>query len=160
MTTKHEHFDANIILGALLPGKEKFRSHCKNYLTRFYGDIFGGISVITLGEIHRKIYVTFVKGDSKTVDARNDALQFIDRLILRRNIEIFQVTHEDVKLYQELRGVENRADAPELLSLAIAIRNDAEVFVTADSALFDSTGLKKYVNDNYRISIKKPEGII
>lgn len=157
MVTKHEHFDANIILGALLPGKEKFRNYCKNYLTRFFVDISGGISVITLGEIHRKIYVTFDKGDSKTTDARNDALQFIDRLVLRRNIKVFQVGHEDIKLYQKLRTIENRSDAPELISLAIAIRNGADVFVTADSALFDSEELKKHVNDNYGISIKKPE---
>ena|GEM_PF-4453540 len=69
----------------------------------------------------------------------------MDDFIIKRKVKIISVKDIDVKLFLELRIMDYKVDAPELLSLTIAIRKKASVFMTADKNMEKSEKLKHYV---------------
>lgn len=148
---EYHHLDANVLLGALVPTDERLRMSCKEYLDKLLGHTYrAGVSIHILGEVHKKIQEDL----SKDRTARNASIEFLDRLISKGEVSICTLTDEDLKLFHELREIETRADAPELLALCVAIREGAHVFMTADTKL-DNEKLRSHIK-KYSISIKHP----
>ena len=83
LSKPYHHIDANILLGELVPDDEKFRVACKNYIEEIGFSYRAGISILTLGEIHKNLYKYL---NDKV--ARDKALEFLDKFIAKHNVKI------------------------------------------------------------------------
>lgn len=149
-TKEYHHLDSNVLLGILVPTDEKLRISCKAYADRIGFAYRAGLSIHILGEIHKKIQEDLAANKN----ARDAALDFLDRLISKRKVAIHSLVDKDLELCGELREIETRADVPELLALCVAIREKANVFMTADKEMF-SDKLRNHLN-SYKITVKHP----
>lgn len=88
--------------------------------------------------------------DKQSLD---DALSTLGDLIVKQRIRIVTIVEDDIKMFHELRGIETRAHEPELLALATAIRERANVFMTYDKDLLQGASRFK---QKHKIKVRKP----
>lgn len=149
MTFREYHqLDASVYLKAIedeIKGEYTLRSNYVSKLGRTYGC---SIAIHILGEITHVIC-----RDSKDKTTRDRFLALLGDFIKKQNIKIITILEEDIKLFHDLRELDYKSDEPELLALAIAIREKADVFMTFDEDLLHSSPIFK---QKYGIKVRKP----
>ncbi|MBI2447204.1 MAG: PIN domain-containing protein [Candidatus Aenigmarchaeota archaeon] len=139
--------DSDVLINILVPDNESLRIKCKDYLEN-YGRLYrGAITVVTLGEVAKKICSV------KDAQVRNAIFILLGKLITEQKIAILQINEKDAEKALEFHQADYKPHIPELLSLARAVREKANVFMTADKRLYDSA-IRTYVKDKHGILIQ------
>jgi len=146
------HMDSNVWLGALMPDNERMRIKHENFLKDTINDRHKtvGASVVIMGEIIKKLKENL----DKDKNAFFTALDFFGKLIFKGKLKIHSICPEDNRIVDEIvseTGI--RADLPELIELAVMIREKSGVFITMEK-IADNQILSEYMN-KFTISIKR-----
>lgn len=152
----YHHIDACVVLGAVITD-ERFRVPCKDYLDRIGNKYRGAISVVSFGEIYTKVFEEYSQ-IIEDKDTRKSVMEFIEKLILDGKVELCRINDDDLCEYNKLRHIDRMVHTPELLSIAVAIREKASVFITIDRDILKSDGLRTYLK-SFNLNISKPKGI-
>lgn len=144
------HLDSNVIIGVFIYKDEKTQRACTAYCDSVGHRYGGSISPIALGEV-TKVF----SQQSKDKATRDLAMLYLGDFLFKQNVRIQMLAKEDLHLAIELHGLSRECDWPELISLAICIRDKAQVFMTLDEAMHQErfrSEIKKY----YNVAIQKP----
>jgi predicted nucleic acid-binding protein len=71
-------------------------------------------------------------------------------------VTVLSRNESDLGLAKELRTLSRQCDIPELLSLAVAIKEKADVFMTLDAEMLNER-FRSDVKKEYRITVQKPK---
>ncbi|MBI2675717.1 MAG: PIN domain-containing protein [Candidatus Aenigmarchaeota archaeon] len=143
------HMDSNVVIGVFIFKDDDTREACKNYCTAIGHRYEGFLSIVSAGEI-AKIF-----GSIPERLAREEAFIFLSDFIFRQKVRIVGIEESDIILARELKPMNHLCDIPELVSLAVAIRQNAEVFMTLDEEMLNER-FRGEVQKLYRIAIQKP----
>ncbi len=75
--------------------------------------------------------------------------------ISKQDVIIESIEESDIILARELKSLNHLCDIPEMISLAIAIRRNAEVFMTLDDEMLNDR-FRGEVQKLCKIAIQKP----
>lgn len=121
------------------------------YVTKLGYAFSGGMAVSAVGEVASKLYV--IENDV----ARDLAVTWFIEFLIKRKIKVFNFNDSHIELFNELRVLDNRVDTSDLLALAVAIKEKANVFMTYDGDMLESQKLNnKEFRRKYEIKIRKP----
>ena len=139
MEKEYHHVDASIIVGIMDKRFPHIQNNCKTYMTKIGAKYKGGISVVSLGEIFKTFY------SRKYIKIRKESLNFIDDLLQREHIEIFGIDDADASIFPDLREcTDSRIGASDLISLAVCIREKANVFMTLDQNILGCDKIRSF----------------
>ncbi|MBI2583984.1 MAG: hypothetical protein HYW25_04920 [Candidatus Aenigmarchaeota archaeon] len=144
------HIDAAIVIGVFFTRDEKIKDACIAYCNSLGYKYAGNISLVSLGEITKKF------GAIKYKLAREEAMVFLGDFLRKKSVKICYLEEADIDLTKELKRMNYRCDIPELLSLAVAIRSKATVFMTLDDCMLESEKFIAEIRNKYGISVQKP----
>ncbi len=143
------HIDSNVVIGIFVFKDDDTREACKSYCTAIGHRYEGFLSILVAGEIVK------IFGSIKEKLAREEAFAFLSDFIFRQNVKVESIEEIDTIVARELRSLSHLCDMPELISLAVAVREKAEVFMTLDNEMLNDR-FRGEVQKRYRIAIQKP----
>lgn len=149
---EYHHLDASVYLKTVRIQVERYETTLiTDYLNRLGGRTYtGGISIVCLGETVKRIIEK--ARDSMSRDQFLDTLgDFLDK----KRIKICSLVDDDIEMVADMRDLDNRVHIPELLGFATAIRERANVFMTYDKDMLESTKLREF-GKKHHIKIDKP----
>ena len=149
---QHHHIDSSVMIGVFLTRDEKDREACIYYCDLIGRKYAGSSSIESLGEVAKKFGTVLT--DKK---AREEAFVFLGDFIFKQRLNICFTDEEDLDLAKELKGLNYTCDMAELISLAVAIRDHAEVFMILDRGMLGNSTFISEVKSRYKIAIKKPQ---
>ncbi len=129
--------DTSVLISTLKP--DDATQECKRFIRRVRNEVFNGyISPYVAGEmIHSILYSEEIRQDRK-LEYIFDAVE----LIISSNAEWFTPANNDLCLFSQLRGVDNRVEDGDILHATCAKILNIPL-VTIDRKLLRSQGLKK-----------------
>jgi predicted nucleic acid-binding protein len=144
------HIDASVIIEPILEGKDS--DACTKYLNRVSKIFRGSISIHGLGEIQAQAFY-------KVDDYRKsrELFEFIDTLVKWRGIRVIRSEYSSYNVALKLHRIDPRLKAPDTLNIAVAIKDKADIFVTLDTNLIESSPT---IEKKFKIRIKHPRDFI
>jgi len=139
------HIDACIVMEVLMVGDNC--EDCENYLNKVGYKYRCVLSIPVFGEIFKSLVTKF----EKEIGGEN-AFIVVSRLIDKRKIDFSSPQFKTYEIVEKIKTIESRAEPMDSLNLAIAIANDASVFVTMDATLLGN----KKLESEFGIKIKHP----
>jgi len=141
--------DTSVLIETLI--ETKLGDKCADYLNRLKIKYRGHIPSSVLGE-----YFLIIFYDEKIEEKyKQRAFTFLEDLIRRRKILPMVPDKETFKLVEKIQNAEREIEDTDAFHYAVAVVNNADVFVTLDTKMLQSQTLEK----EFGVKISSPENL-